>query len=162
MKLSKVNFKKAQDWIYRNARPIDFARWKYYFENGNKNDIVDILLTYQNEDGGFGKALEADNWNPNSSPISTSTAGLILKEMKFNDKNHSIIKKMLDYFENTNDFTGEYWRFSIKTNDNYPHAPWWTYDDKNWNYNPTAIIVGFILTYANKESNIYKKAQFQR
>ena len=66
-----MDIEKAKDFIYRNVRPLDLARWQYLFENGKKEDVFKILAKYQNEDGGLGHALEADCWNPNSSPIQT-------------------------------------------------------------------------------------------
>ena len=67
-------FKKARTFVYRNARPLDIARWQYHFENGSKGAVLTALAVYQNEDGGFGHALEPDSWNPNSAPIQTWAA----------------------------------------------------------------------------------------
>ena len=74
-------YEKAKNFIYKNARPIDIARWKYLFENGSKEEVITVLMTYQNEDGGFGNALEPDYWNPNSSPVQTWVAMEIIKEI---------------------------------------------------------------------------------
>lgn len=60
-------FQKAKKFIYRNAKPLDLARWQYHFENGSMEAVLIALSHYQNDDGGFGHALEADAWNPNSS-----------------------------------------------------------------------------------------------
>ena len=60
MKANNNTFELSTKWIYRNARPIDLARWKYHFENGSKANVLQSLSAYQNEDGGFGHALEAD------------------------------------------------------------------------------------------------------
>ena len=68
----KTTFKKAREFIYRNARPLDLTRFQYHFENGSKEAVMSALAYYQNEDGGFGYALEPDCWNPNSTPIATS------------------------------------------------------------------------------------------
>ena len=49
----------------------------------------------------------------------------------------------------------------MQTNDDYPHAVWWSYSDKEEayrDYNPTAYLAGFIIRYADKESGLYKKA----
>lgn len=59
-------FEKSQKFIYRNARPLELALWKYHFEKGNKSDVLNILSAYQNEDGGFAYGIEPDNWNVNS------------------------------------------------------------------------------------------------
>ena len=78
-----MNIEKAREFIYRNARPLDLARWNYLFENGNKENVLRILASYQNEDGGFGHGLEPDCWNPNSSPVQTWVATEIIKEVAF-------------------------------------------------------------------------------
>ncbi len=59
---------KARGFIYKNARPLDVARWNYLFENGDSTEVMKYLLSYQNEDGGFGHALEPDCWNEKSTP----------------------------------------------------------------------------------------------
>ena len=46
-------FKKARTFIYRNARPLDLARWQYHFKGGSKEAVLTTLAVYQNEDGGF-------------------------------------------------------------------------------------------------------------
>lgn len=122
--LSKTEFNQIKNWIYRNARPLEFARWKYHFENGNPHDVITVLSIYQNEDGCFGNAVEADSWNPHSSPYSTGYVIGLLEEINFNTKTHPLIQNMLRYLENTPDFNGKYWPALIKSNDNYPHAPW--------------------------------------
>lgn len=73
-------YKKARQFVYQNARPLDFARWKYHFEGGSREAVLDILSAYQNSDGGFGHALEPDFWNPDSTPTATWMATNILRE----------------------------------------------------------------------------------
>ena len=86
---------KAKVFIYRNARPLDLARWQYHFENGSKEAVLTALAYYQNEDGGFAHALEPDAWNPNSSPIQTWAATEILHEIDFTDSSHPLITGIL-------------------------------------------------------------------
>ena len=76
-------YEKARGFIYRNARPIEIALWKYHFENGSREDILTALSMHQNTDGGFGHALEADSFNPNSAPIQTLNACEILRETNY-------------------------------------------------------------------------------
>ena len=50
----------------------------------------------------------------------------------------------------------------MPTNQDYPHAPWWSGGGdiiKQWGYNPTACLAGFILCYAKPHSAIYQKAE---
>lgn len=153
-----TTFEKAREFIYRNARPIDFARWRYYFEYGSKDAVLDALSYYQNEDGGFGYALEADAWNTNSSPIQTWTATEILREINFIESEHPIIKGILGYLASGKDFTQNQWLNTVPTNNDYPHACWW--ECKNTvgepSYNPTACLAGFILRFADWGTGFYQ------
>ncbi|NLG88349.1 MAG: hypothetical protein GX494_03900 [Clostridiaceae bacterium] len=152
-------FRKAKEFIYRNARPLDLARWQYHFENGSREEVLNALSCYQNNDGGFGHALEPDAWNPNSSPIQTWCATEILREIDFTDNLHPIIRGILNYLESGKDFNGYFWYDIVKTNDDYPHAPWWDTEmgrNAHDDYNPTACLAGFIIKYANKGSKLYE------
>lgn len=154
-------FQKAKTFIYRNARPLDFARWQYHFENASQETVLSILSHYQNEDGGFGHALENDYWNPASSPIQTWTAAKIIKEINFYDHNHPMIKGILNYLSSGVDFNGRFWYRTVPSNDHFPHAPWWNCDtdySQAISYNPTASLAGFILFHADKDDCIYKTA----
>ena len=151
-------FKKAREFIYQNARPLDLARWQYHFENGRKEAVLNALSYYQNEDGGFGHALEADAWNPNSSPVQTWCATEILREIDFTDASHPAVKGVLVYLASGKDFGGAFWyNNTIKSNNDYPHAPWWhTESTCHSNYNPTACLAGFIIKFADKDNDLYK------
>ena len=39
----KTVFEKAREFMYRNARPLDLARFQYHFENGSKDAVVNAL-----------------------------------------------------------------------------------------------------------------------
>lgn len=154
-----MNIEAARKFVYMNARPLDFARWQYLFENGSKEDVLKILATYQNEDGGFGHGLEPDCWNPNSAPIQTWVATEIIKEVNLNDAEHPMIQGILKYLATTDDFDGRMWRNTVPSNDKYPHAPWWDFTpSQELTYNPTACLIGFIIKYANQKSELYATA----
>lgn len=152
-------YNKAREFIYKNARPLDIARWNYLFEDGNKEEVLTALAVYQNEDGGFGSALEPDCWNPNSAPLQTWSATIILKELKLEDRNHPIIQGILRYLSSGEEFDGHTWANAIASNNDFPHAPWWSYGEtQEITYNPTASFIGFIIKYAAKDSEIFKLA----
>lgn len=160
-KLTLEDYEEIRSWIYRNARPIELAIWKYHFENGSKEEVISALPFYQNDDGGFGHGLEADNWNPNSSPYTTLTAINILKDINFTDKNHPIINGIFKFLESNEYCSEEGWDFNIPSNNDYAHAPWWTYNEeanKVEGIGITAELAGFILTNSSENSEIYKKA----
>lgn len=152
-------FNKARKWICLNARPIDRARFQYLFEGGSKEAVLSSLMEYQNEDGGFGHALEADSFNPLSSPIQTWAATEILREIHL-EVDHPIIEGILRYLESGKDFNGICWLNSVPTNNEYPGAPWWGYTDEEYDvitYNPTAALAGFGLLYGKKGSAFYDR-----
>lgn len=41
-----ITFEKARAFIYRNARPLDLARWQYHFEGGSKEAVLTALAAY--------------------------------------------------------------------------------------------------------------------
>jgi hypothetical protein len=159
--LDKKSFVEIKTWMYRNARPLELALWKYEFENGSKEDVVSILSYYQNEDGGFGNALEPDNWNPNSTPYTTLNAINKLIEINFTDKNHPIFKGIFKFLDSGIHSNENSWKFNIPTNDNYPHAPWWNYNEETNEYESIGVSAGlasFLLKFTDQESKLYKKA----
>ncbi len=153
-------FEKSKSWIHQNARPLDLARFCYHFENGSKEAVIDALQQYQNEDGGFGHALEADCFNPNSSPIQTWAATEILWEVQEKESFSPIIKNIIKYLDSGKDFDGNAWRNTIPSNDLYPRASWWNFreqEEQAINYNPTIALAGFVLMHANQQEALYKK-----
>ena len=160
-KLSKKAFEEIRLWIYRNSRQVDLAMWQYEFENGNKDNVLSALSHYQNVDGGFGNALEPDCWNPESTPYTTLNAISKLNMINFTDTSHPIMQGIIRFLESGVHFNGEGWLFSIPSNNNYPRAPWWTYDPKANEIEHKGVTLGlvcFILQFVKKESDLYNQA----
>lgn len=161
LKLSQVAFKEVQAWIHLNARPIDLAIWKFHFEDGDVDLVLNELTFYQNEDGGFGKKLDPDNWNNASSPYNTQLAIKLMRQIGFVDINHPIYKGIFNYLENT-EYQRDYgWIFTIPSNNNFPHAVWWDYSESENIYQSTgttASLSGFILRFCKMDSTLYNKA----
>lgn len=160
MKLLLEDYEVIRRWLYRNARPLDLARWKFHFEEGGVPPVLEALSAYQNEDGGFGHALEADAWNPDSTPVMTATAVERLLELEFADAGHPVVQGILKYLDSGADMEDRTWRNVVASNNDYPHAPWWHTDSDSTArsiYNPTAILAGFILKYADRDSALYDR-----
>ncbi len=161
MKFSKHELEEVRKWMHRNARPLDLARWRMHFEDGCADDVYSALSFYQNEDGGFGHALEAASWNPNSSPVETFCATEIIYETGVKGTNR-LIEGILKYLDSGRDFNNGKWDALVQSNNDYPHAPWWTYDEKRieaWGYNPTIALAVFALIYSKPQSLLYKKSR---
>lgn len=155
-------FREVRTWMYRNARPLELALWRCRFEGGDAGAVVAALAHYQNEDGGFGHALEPDCWNPQSSPYQTLCALNILREIGFADKAHPLFQGILRYLESGADSADYGWRFSIPSNDACPRAPWWSYDEQANRVESiglTAALCAFVLTEMDQRSPIYPRAK---
>lgn len=160
--MSENNFyEAAKNFVYRNARPLDFALFRYHFEQGDAQEVLHILASYQNSDGGFGHALEPDNWNPASTPIATWTATCKLRELGVADADNPIIQGILRYLDSGADFADGKWYNTVAGNNDYPHAVWWgcEQDEGVPHDNPTVGLAGFALCYADKDSSLYQKAE---
>lgn len=124
-------FSRARRFVYRNARPLDLARFHFHFEHGGAEAVLAALSAYQNADGGFGHALEPDAWNPASAPIQTWAATEVLRELGFFDSAHPLVAGILRYLESGRDFDGHTWANTIHSNADHPHAPWWAADSQS-------------------------------
>ena len=148
-------YKNARAFVLRHARPLDWARWQYHFEGGDRQTVLTALQAYQNADGGFGHALEPDAWNPASTPIQIWAAAEILREIGMDDAKHPVMRGILQYLASGQDFDGHTWANAPSSNNAHPHAPWWhsqSTSTSHHSYNPTACLAGFILRFANKGS----------
>lgn len=146
--------------LLRTARPLDAARWQYHFEGGSAADVLKMLYVYQNRDGGFGHALEADNRNPHSTPIATWAAIQILRELDFPAEADGMIERIVNYLGETGDYRDDKWRATVPENDAHPHAPWWGYaEDDGFGYNPTAALIGFIWRFADPNCEARARAE---
>ncbi len=155
-------FERAAAFMARNARPVDWARFRYHFMEGTKQNVLDALAAYQNEDGGFGHALEADSWNPDSCPIQTWCATEILREVDAVDPAQPIVQGIVRYLTGGAHFRDGRWLAEVPSNDEHPHAPWWSYGDnvwEEWGYNPTAALSGFLLRVTLPGSAAYCLAE---
>lgn len=161
MKLGADAYNEIRIWFYRNARPLDLALWQYYFENGSQENVVDKLAFYQNEDGGFGSGVEPDCWNTESSPYATLAAINILGGIGLTESNHPMIQKILCYLESGTHCSEDGWFFVIPSNDNWPRAPWMSYDEelnKVQELGVTAALCAFILRFGDRQSKVCEKA----
>lgn len=158
--MSGTVYEKARAFMYRNARPVDLARFQYHFEGGSKEAVMKALSFYQNQDGGFGHALEADCWNPHSIPLHSSTAGDMIREIAYEDGGHPVIQGLLKWYAGGACFDGKTWAITVESNKDYPHAPWWhteSVSSSHTEYNGTAQIAGFLVRYAEREGELFRK-----
>jgi hypothetical protein len=153
--LSTQAFTRARDFLYSKARPLERAMFAFHFDGGAVDDVLTALIPFQNEDGGFGKALEPDLRTSSSSALATGDGLSILKEVDCPGE-HAIVRKALEYLLSSYDNERNIWRIAPRDTNNYPHAPWWHDEDGSLNSTfdgfrviPRAKIVGTLHHYAD-------------
>ncbi len=115
----------AETFIWSVARLVDRHRYAMLFLGGPAEPVAAALRGYQNDDGGFGHALEPDLRCPQSQPAPTLSALEMLHEAGQFDSGPA------------RDACG--WIASIAAPDGgvpqalpgfepYPHSPWWSTD----------------------------------
>ena len=153
-----MNIEAAKNFVIKNARPLELSLYKYFFENEDKSNVLTELRNFQNDDGGFGHGLEADNWNPNSNPIATNDAIITLYRIGALTKENEMVKAIVRYLGSHDSFDEEKrrWLFAIESNENYPHATWWKKDgDGISHFNPTVSLSAFMVCFGNEKSRDY-------
>lgn len=152
-------FQRAERWVKRSARPLEAARWDYAFNGGSRARVLDILAAFQNEDGGFGNALEPDYWLPSSSSIAIWTACTILLEVEA-DADHPLVRSVVNYLCCSQEPTG-IWTTVLPENNDYPHAPWWHWEpgvQETWMFNPSVALAAYLIHWSEPGSRTAEQA----
>lgn len=152
--LSEEAFKNATDFIQSSARYLERSIYNYRFQDKDCNNVFAALKDYQNSDGGFGFGLGPDLRAPISTPIATTHAFQKLEEFDKAEIDSDLVENGITYFEDTFNSTHNRWFAVSKEVNDYPHPPWWHYDeekegmmvDEPWG-NPTAEIIGYLHKY---------------
>ena len=150
--LTHESFAAARAYIMTHGRPLDQARFVYHFKNGDPALVVEQLAAYQNEDGGFGNALEPDIRTKASSAIATSTGLTILREVGAKDDEPLVIAAV-NYLLSSYDTLERVWPIVPAAVEDAPHAPWWSYAESastfdSFRVNPRAALVGQLYHFA--------------
>jgi hypothetical protein len=153
-RLSRGAFARARTFLRTHARPLDGALFAHRFEDAPAERVTEALASYQNEDGGFGHALEPDARTPSSSALATGIGLRILRELGC-PPDHPMVGQAVRWLEATFDADTCTWRALPEDANESPHAPWWhdedgslarTFDD--FLVIPRAEIVGLLHHYA--------------
>ncbi|ADH97804.1 hypothetical protein [Salisediminibacterium selenitireducens] len=145
----RIHLDQAKRWLVRNGRPLEVMRFRYWFEEGSTEDVMDVLTGYQNEDGGFGHGIEPDFTCPMSSAIGSWTAARMLFELK-TPAAHPVIRKLMDYLIATQNRATGMWQTTFPEISHFPHAPWWSWHEQaqeEWQFNPGVELAAYCLYY---------------
>jgi len=113
---------KGSAFIWENGRFLERAVFEHRFLNGSPDHILAILAAYQNEDGGFGHALEPDLRAPDSQPLFVEFALRTLYDCRL--RAPALVARACDFLEKNSDLArGIPTIFPASLS--YPHAGHW-------------------------------------
>ncbi len=150
--IEKNQFKKIKEFIFRNGRLLERKLFSYFFENGKIDDVIRVLLAYQNLDGGFGNGIEPDILCPDSTAIGAETAMYILDLLDYVD--NEITEHIINWIIEEQNEEG-YINHPPKGMYNYPFQKWWEGAD---DFRILALS-GFLKKWGFKEIDFYKKVK---
>lgn len=152
------SFANARNYVMTDGRPLDQARFRYHFEDGDSAAVVQALAAFQNDDGGFGRALEPDLRTSASSAIATATGLGILREVD-PAAAESLIAGAVRYLLDTYDDVQQVWPIVPPAVEDAPHAPWWSYAESassfgGFRINPRAVLLGHLHHFAAGQPSV--------
>ena len=126
--MKKLSLDQAHNYIRKFGRPLEKELFNFHFTNeGDSKKVISELEKFQNSDGGFGNALEADLRTDKSSALAISFALPILVDVGAK-ADSEIVKGLINYLIKALDRENLRWEITTKETQNKPHAPWWAGD----------------------------------
>ncbi len=158
--MNDFSIEAAIRFINATARPFEKAAFDVLYHHAPADRALEELGKFQNADGGFGHALEADNWNPHSNPIAANDALIWLYRMDCLESAEDIVQGIVRYLCSHDSFdeTQQKWLFAIDSNKDFPHAIWWEKKDDGKGsgiegFNPSVSLAAFLLCYGGQAAS---------
>ena len=154
MSKEPISLERVEPYLAASARPLDLASFQYHFRGGSSEAVMQELASFQNEDGGFGSAVEPDLRLPSSTALATWMAFQTVKELDDVDGSHPVVRKAIAYLLETYQEEKVGWPIVVPEVDEHPHPPWWTYASAMEHFswaNPAAELLGILMTYGEGE-----------
>jgi hypothetical protein len=140
---SAIDVGAAKTFVQLNARLIDRHRFAYLFEGGGAEPVLAALAAYQNPDGGYGHALDADFRGAESQPAFVYTALRILDEV--DACRGEVTTRIVDFLASVTAADGGV-PILLPSVRQSPSPPWWNLDgmSPDGSLLPTAGIAGIL------------------
>jgi hypothetical protein len=148
----------AEIFIWNNARLLERRLFSFLFRGGARRSVIAAVSAYQNDDGGFGNALEPDKRTPSSQPIDQEVALRILDDVGFDAE---IAWKVCDFLTSITTQEGGV-PFVLPSVRNAPRAEWWNTEEDNppATINPTATIAGLLHKHTFRHVWLEKATEY--
>ncbi len=152
--LTHKSFESSRHFLESQARPLETALFRHYFDGASITPVLDALTSFQNPDGGFGHALEPDLRTNDSSALCTSVAFQILRSIHAS-ASESLVKSGVAYLLSTLNRQTGHWQIISSSAGQSPHAPWWDTTGReqefaSFSLNPTAELLGYLYDYLDE------------
>lgn len=119
-----MNFENAANFIWKYGRLLERRIFEYFFLGGSEENVLTALKAYQNNDGGFGNAIEPDLRTPDSQPLFMEFALRILYDC--NIKDIELSQKACDYVSKHADLAKGIPTINTSS-ENFPRAGHWNH-----------------------------------
>lgn len=142
-----------RNYLYREGRALDVARWSYHFEDGSAEEVLKALAAYQNYDGGFAHGLAPENQSEDSNPLAAWTAISFLREIDFAEGSMQMLRKIFKYLEQS--MKDGIWKAEILSESGAQTS---AQGGNAFGYHPTAQFLGVILRFEEEGKPFYQRA----
>ena len=162
MHLTQENFTKAREFIFANADDISRAWFRYHFEGGDADEVMNALAKYQHDNGGFGGLSDEFEYQGPCLKCTEIAIGYILGLNERPSCDHPIIQKTMAYLlEQYIPEIGNWPEPFVPEINDHPHCSWSRYrgstpppmadDDeriKKYGANELVVFAGFVAAYS--------------
>ena len=133
-------FERTRNFLYTHARLLERLLFEVEFEAAEPEAVGQLILSYQNPDGGLGHALEPDLRCPESQPLFVEIGLEALQHAGLRDRALSL--SLCRFLKSVSDAAGLV-PFILESALRWPHAPHMT-QIRPPDLNPTAGICGLL------------------
>ena len=147
----------AQTWLdqQETERPVEAAWGRTMTGDGDAAAVLAALVRYQNDDGGFGNALEPDIAAPQSNPFAARLALHVILETGI-PTTDPVVTQLVGWLEDRQGEDG-CWRWEPGTLD-HPIAPWFA----GWqfpNLNPALDLAGALARLELGSERLHRRCR---
>jgi hypothetical protein len=136
-----ASYERAREFVYRTGRVLERRLFARRFEGADARGVVDAVLAYRNDDGGFGNGLEPDKLAPQSQPLDVQFALRMLSEAETREP--YIGERACDFLATVADERG-FVPIVLPSVAHYPRAAHWGDGNFPPGTSPTTAIVGYL------------------
>lgn len=136
-----IDLDAARGFLWRNGRLLERLEFAHRFEGASSEHVLDALRAFQNDDGGFGNALEPDLRGPDSQPIFVDFALRVLSEIGLAPP--TMLARTCTYLQSVTEPDGGLRAINDAVSA-WPRGEHWQPAAWTSSLNPTAMIAGLL------------------